>query len=514
MEDKKFNYNALLSSARLGKSSRSGTRNIEAFSSDRSRILYSSAFRRLQQKAQVFSMETNSNVRSRLTHSLEVADLGRRLAESIGAQLKNRKDVKGFTDITGPVVVSIVENACLLHDIGNPPFGHFGEAAIQDWAKKQVRHLAPKGMVRWDENGEPVWEAPLDVLMQDFEEFDGNPQGFRTVTKLFKDFGDCGLNLTCATLLCALKYARAAGEQIDHDLEPEVPRDIVKKAGYFHTEDAVVEQLRDTVGLPAHRRYPLTYIMEAADDIAYCMSDIADGIEKKLLSERKFIETFADIWDEKYGGDYPEEIERLLPEYRQKKRRKNQEPQEMNGFNRDFSVPWSIRATRDAVGTYIDEHDQVFAGTAAPLMERDSEMCRVLKTIRAVCGRALYPSTAAESIELTGYAVISGILRHYERILELDYQAFEWLTDPAAAEKKKNPKVKLDVERRLFHRFSSSCLAAYRNAVEALDPQAPDFAALEWWLRVHLVIDHISCMTDAHALETYQMLEGIALMRT
>ena len=512
--DTKRDYRKLLSGDRIqvraGKKpdQRDGGRKIEPFYSDRSRILYCSAFRRLQQKAQVFSMETNSNVRSRLTHSLEVADLGRRLAEAISAQLRNLKSVKGFTHITGPVVVSIVENACLLHDIGNPPFGHFGEAAIQDWAKKRLKEVTPAALVAPDGN----WIDDLEPLMRDFEEFDGNPQGFRTVTKLFREFGDCGLNLTHATLLCALKYARGAGEKIDEAWG--VPRDIVKKAGYFQTEAEVVEKLRAGVGLPAHRRYPLTYIMEAADDIAYCMSDIADGIEKRLLSEAEFIETFADIWDKKYGGDYPREIEALLPDHRKKKRRTGQEPRKMYGFNRDFSVPWSIRATEEAVRAYISDHDAIFEGTAKPLMERDGEMCRVLKTIRSVCGKLLYPTAAAESIELTGYAVIGGILRHYERLLELDYEQFLWLVDPDEAENRGGHMPRLDVERRLYNRFGKGCVAAYRQAVEKLDESEPSFAAKEWWLRVHLLVDHISSMTDAHALESYQMLEGIALMRT
>ena len=526
MEGKKFNYTKLLCDKRVSYINSSEVKWSDArpsvlrpFISDRSRILYCAAFRRLQQKAQVFSLETNSNVRSRLTHSLEVADLGRRLATEIYYKLEGRQDVGGFNMAK---TVAIVENACLLHDIGNPPFGHFGEAAIKDWARKRAKELALAGMV---DKGN--WVAPLDSLMQDFEEFDGNPQGFRTVTRLFTDFGRHGLNLTYGTLLCALKYARGAGEKVD--LEDEgIPRDIVKKAGYFQTEADLVTELTGTVNLPVHRRYPLTYIMEAADDIAYCMSDIADGIEKGLLTESDFVETFARKWDEKYGGDYPAEIEALLPDgMKKKKLRKNQEPARQHSFNRDFSVPWSTQATEEAAEVYAQDQEAIFRGTAKPLMERGGEMCKVLKIIRSVCEERLYPSLASESIELTGYAVISGILRHYERILGLTAEEFEWLVDPKEAKRKHQEKeklagtelekVKLDVERRLYNRFDKGCVEAYRNAVKDLREKNLDvreFAAREWWLRVHLLIDHISSMTDLAALETYQMLEGIALMRT
>ena len=540
MEEKKFNYTKLLCSKRPSyinsdeKWSPAAPSKQRSFISDRSRILYCPAFRRLQQKAQVFSLETNSNVRSRLTHSLEVADLGRRLATEIGYKLDTDKYEKEVAGFNVSKVVSIVENACLLHDIGNPPFGHFGEAAIKDWARNRAKQLAHAGMTAENEQGQPVWTVPLDTLMQDFEEFDGNPQGFRTVTRLFTDFGRHGLNLTYGTLLCALKYARGAGEAVDLKAE-SIPKDIVKKAGYFQTEADLVAELCDVVNLPVHRRFPLTYIMEAADDIAYCMSDIADGIEKGLLTVGEFVEIFARKWDEQYGGDYPAEIEALLPEQMKKKRgRKSQkaEPAEAESrkpsFNRDFSVPWSTRATQEAAEVYVSDHAAIFRGEALPLMERGGEMCRIFKIIRAVCEERLYPSIEAESIELTGYAVISGILRHYERILSLDFEAFEWLADPQEAKRKHKareelagtelPKVRLDVERRLYNRIDAGCVQAYRNAVKDLR-QAPgldaaDFAAREWWLRVHLLMDHISSMTDLAALETYQMLEGIALMRT
>ena len=153
----------------------------------------------------------------------------------------------------------------------------------------------------------------------------------------------------------------------------------------------------------------------------------------------------------------------------------------------------------------MDRHEEVYAGTADALISDDKPMGKVLKTISAVCGQLLYPSIEAESIELTGYAVITGILRHYERILKLEYQDFQRILE---GERKG-----LAVEQRLFNRIGSRCVDAYKFALEELKGDA-HFAEKEWWLRVHLLIDHISSMTDAYALETYQMLEGIALMRT
>ena len=472
----KYEYNDLLCRKRVRPSTVKRQRSIDDFYSDRSRILYCSSFRRLQQKAQVFSMETNSSVRSRLTHSLEVSDLGRTLANEIGYKLKANKDCRlSATNI--PALVAVVENACLLHDIGNPPFGHFGEAAIQDWAKHQASKTLPAD-VAWDQN--------LQKLMKDFEEFDGNPQGFRTVTKLHCDVDEHGLNLTYATLLCGLKYARAAGE-------PE-GKGILKKAGWFQTEQALVERLFGELDLPLGTRYPLTYIMEAADDIAYCMSDIADGIEKRILTEEEFLRTFTRQWLKKYD-------EKSL------KALKLPQASELRNFSQDFSVRWAKKAMAEAVKNFVDHHEEIYAGTAGAIIdEKYGTMGKVLETIKAVSCEVLYPSIEAESIELTGYAVITGILRHYERLLKLKYEDFKVVADRQGR--------KMAVEQRLFNRIGHRCVQAYKKAVEALDEQDPAFAQTEWWLRVHLLVDHISSMTDAFALETYQMLEGIALMRT
>lgn len=472
----------------------------KAFISDRTRILYCPAFRRLQQKAQVFSMETNSNVRSRLTHSLEVSDLGRRLADSITFELRERtgkdeenpgkrRNVPGFKSEEFPLVAAIVENACLIHDIGNPPFGHFGESAIQDWARHEAIQAAPAGLLDRDEDGNPVWGGDLGKWMKDFEEFDGNPQGFRTVTKLF---GDHGLNLTCATLLCGLKYARTT-------CDPK-GTGVKKKAGYFQSEEKLVQRLLREMDRAPGTRYPLTYIMEAADDIAYCMSDMADGIEKRLMTEEEFVRVFAKNWKKLWGkSPMPKEIRKFYANGRPTRK-------EMTDFNLDFSIDWSVAATREAVAAYVDHHDEIYDGTYPhPLLTEEHPMGKVLKTIQAVCEEKLYPSIQAESIELTGYAVITGILRRYKRLLELDYDQFQRLVDGDSKG--------MAVELRLYHRFADGCVNAYKLGLAEYRDD-PQLKAREWWLRVHLLIDHISSMTDAFALETYQMLEGIALMRT
>ena len=471
--DENQKYDSLLCVNRLRTSTIQRESNIDQFYSDRSRIIYSSYFRRLLQKAQVFSLEPNASVRTRLTHSLEVSDLGRTIANRIAHKLY----LKGYLDSEKiQEVVAIVENACLLHDIGNPPFGHFGEIAIRDWADNRAVEALPKGISKED----PL----LKELMKDFIEFDGNPQGFRTITKLHTDYDKYILNLTYATLLCTLKYSRAAGEAKDSG--------IMKKAGYFLSEKDIVEKICREIGIELHHRYPLTYIMEAADDIAYCMSDIADGIEKRILTEDLFIKEFKAEWDKKYHDE-------LLPV---------DLPNSGDiHFGKDISIPWSRRAMDETINNFFEHEKDIFAGTADSLINESKPMGRVLDTIKRVSRRILYTSFDAESIELTGYSVITGILRHYERLLSLPHEVFNKLVD---GEKIEN--IDVDVERRLFNRLGQRYVIAYKYSVGDLIYEQHDYSIKEWWLRVHLLLDHVSGMTDEFALETYQMLEGINLM--
>lgn len=469
----KYDYESIMNTERERISSVNRECPIDEFYSDRSRIIYCSAFRRLQQKAQVFSLEPNASVRTRLTHSLEVSDLGRTISNRIGKRLFDERIISDAGSV--PCVVSVVENACLLHDIGNPPFGHFGETAIKEWAKECTEKALPDDVAQDD--------SLLSLLVKDFEEFDGNPQGFRTVTKLYTEHDKHSLNLTYATLLCCLKYARAAGE--------DKGEGILKKAGYFQSEKELVEKIWNTVGVMPHHRYPLTYLMEAADDIAYCMSDIADGIEKNILSEKEFCEAFSAEWKSSCGG---EAIPVKIPN------------KEYSGFNRDISIPWSKFVMDYAVENFFEQHEAFYTGTAPELIPKNSQAGKLLNLIKRVSRKHLYTSIQAESIELTGYAVITGILRSYEKMLRLPYEKFAHLVKHQEIDN-------VEVERRLFNRIGTRYVEAYKYAREEY-LNSRDFPVYEWWLRTHMVIDHISGMTDEFALETYQMLKGINLMRT
>ncbi|MHB8355450.1 MAG: dGTP triphosphohydrolase, partial [Vulcanimicrobiaceae bacterium] len=243
---------------------------------DHGRILFCAPFRRLQKKAQVFSLEMNAAVRSRLTHSLEVSSIGRLVAQQAIVALSPRLDELGING-KERTLITFVEAACLIHDIGNPPFGHFGELTISEWFQEQKK----KGKIKSTNlygAAEAIWEKHY----KDFLNFDGNPQGFRIVTRLQPDMPDDlhGLNLTATTLATAVKYPWTS-EKIDVTTHR-------KKNGYFHTEQDVIDWIWTTLKLTEGTRHPLALLLEAADDIAYCISDIEDGIEKGRIDPRDF----------------------------------------------------------------------------------------------------------------------------------------------------------------------------------------------------------------------------------
>lgn len=463
-------YKKIMSKKRLQVSTVKRSADVEEFYSDRSRIIFSSSFRRMQQKAQVFSLEPNSSVRTRLTHSIEVSDIGKTLASKIAYKLRN---INQLTSYNIPSFVAIVENACLLHDIGNPPFGHFGEYAIKKWSSEKIGIIAEK-------KGLDTESDSFKLLMSDFYEFDGNPQGFRISTKLHCERDRYSLNLTYATLLASIKYARSTGEEVRN-------QSTQKKAGYFQTEKELVKKIKSDLDLEMYSRYPLTYIMEAADDIAYSLSDISDGIEKGILNVDKFKSEFKSEWKKEYP--------------------RNNNPiknfDKIKSFNIDVSVKWTKLFLEEATNNYIKNHVKILEGTAKELLN-DEGLGKVLKIIKNVSRRNLYNSSSAENIELTGYSVIYGLLTHYESILELDYDNFNKIIN---SEDIKG----YDLQKRLINRLGKRYITNYKYEISTINIH-DDFKLNELWLRIHLIIDHVSGMTDDFALDTYQMLEGIKLL--
>jgi len=486
-------YKKLLSNSRFRSSEVLDRHILLEAESDRGRLLFCPAFRRLQQKAQVFSMESNASVRSRLTHSLEVAQIGRYIADQIAIQLvenglASREECAALT--------TFVETACLMHDIGNPPFGHFGEFAISEWFRNNGK-LSIKRALKDSE--EEVTTKVAAKALADFYEFDGNPQGVRIVTKLQRNTDEYGLNLTKTTIAAYLKYVRSSGSQKAIANSP-----FVKKCGYFSTEKEIIESVWAEFGYEKPQRFPLAYIMEAADDIAYCISDLEDSIEKGLLNESVAFSEILQQWKRLSSTDGATSC--IITEVLENAARGKRACGKVFTFT-DFRTNLNRELVTYAANQYIASHDEVLAGTMSSLISAESECGKMLEILKSYCRERVYCHESVQKIELAGYRAISGLLEHFSCLLNIGVERFACALDTKRRDGKERQIV---IENKLLTFFPRRYIAAYQHQL-ANTPVDDNYHVAEWVLRAHLVTDFISGMTDDFAITTYQTLSGIKL---
>ncbi len=241
------------------------------FEVDFDRIIFSSAFRSLQDKTQVIPLSKTDFVHTRLTHSLEVSVVGRTLGRRVGKELLERHPNLKELGYTFNDFGAIVAAASVMHDIGNPPFGHSGEKAIGEYFK------TGKGL--------QYKEQLTDLEYQDLIDFEGNANGFKILTESREGI-EGGLRLSYATLGAFLKYPKES-------LPKKPTKHIVdKKYGFFQSEKAAFSEIAEDLGLlkkesegVSYYRHPLAYLVEAADDICYTIIDFEDGINLGLIEE-------------------------------------------------------------------------------------------------------------------------------------------------------------------------------------------------------------------------------------
>ena len=240
------------------------------FEKDYHRIIGSASFRRLQDKTQVFPLDKSDFIRTRLTHSMEVSSLAKSLGQNIGESILVHKKDSSFTVQMKEDICNILQCAGLIHDIGNPPFGHYGEAAIREWFERNLPLLTY--------HGTSLEELLEPQMREDFYHFEGNAQALRLVSKLHFLVDENGMNLTYALLNTIIKYPVASTK-----IHPESGDIREKKMGYYYADRELFEDIVSETGAGNHR-HPLTFILEAADDIAYKTADIEDAFVKRFLT--------------------------------------------------------------------------------------------------------------------------------------------------------------------------------------------------------------------------------------
>lgn len=353
-----------------------------AFQRDSDRITFSSAFRRLQDKTQVYSLARSDYVRTRLTHSLEVASVGRSLGTIAGITVMERHPNLAKWGYAAADFGAIVAAASLAHDIGNPPFGHAGEDVIQEW-------FANSAM------GQSIIAALPEDGRADFLRFEGNAQGLRILVRLANTERTGGLRLTCATLGAFIKYPRDAAS-----VGKESGRTSARKHGYFVSEAVDIEAIADHCGLISSapgvwRRHPLAFLMEAADDICYRIIDIEDGYRTGSLCFDEAMAVLLDVAGKSEMSARCDVIGR---------------PEKKIELLRAKAIDRAVCASVDA---FLFHENLILKGEFdAPLIDH-TPLASALNACKKLGELKVYPARVVAGAESARYTVLNALIEHF-----------------------------------------------------------------------------------------------------
>ncbi len=450
-----MNWLQLLSADRLGRKKPGHREPARSdFQRDSDRIIFSSAFRRLQDKTQVFPLAENDFARTRLTHSLEVASVGRSLGTRVGAEVCARHGL-AREGLHASDFGAIVHAAALGHDLGNPPFGHSGEDAIQHWFRSDSPHArAARGGL-----------SPVEIA--DIENYEGNAQGFRILTRLQMPDNAGGLQLTHAMLGAFTKYPHASlTGPVEHSGAS------LKKFGWFQSEREHFTEVAQHCGLirrapECWARHPLVFLVEAADDICYRLVDYEDGARLGHLSYEEVRDAFLSILSQA------------------------KQPRNPDGMTSQKAAIEMLRAM--AIGECLSQCTALFLDCEADLLggKFDTPLTDCIPAAAALAAiqqhsrRTIYSTKRGVEIEIAGYEVLGGLLDIFMSAMN-DIAAHH---DRASKRSKK-----------LASQLPAEC-------VRAAHESAP-------YPRLLRMLDFVSGMTDSYAVSLYRSVKGIALPGT
>ncbi len=421
------------------------------FDSDFSRISMSAPFRRLQDKAQVFPLEPNDFVRTIITHSIEVSSVSR----SIGVRVENWLLKNGHIrqDKTGHIP-SILATAGLAHDIGNPPFGHFGEKCIQDFFKDNGKLL--KGLNEKEK--------------ADLKNFDGNVQGLRLLLRLGLASDEFSYNLTFPTLATIVKYPKDSitGNQGNKKSIS------FKKYGFYQTDAKKYKEIDETLGL-SNERHPLCFLLEAADDICYSVSDIEDGFKKDTIT----LEFLLDDLNKKYKDD--EECKDLFKKIQKMDKEYKDYENKSSLIAQGCRIFAQTKMIDSAIKRFQDNHEEIINGKFNDELLDYSSSGQLRKFFNDIASNNFNHERVVKR-ELLGQTVISYLLGKLSNAV---------LSKDCENTKTSNGKL---------------CSLLSHQSRYAMKKTVYENMA---YLKLLMVIDYVASMTDTYALTMYKDLCGV-----
>ena len=426
---------------------------------DFDRLIFSSAFRRLQGKTQVFPLPGNTFVHNRLTHSLETSSVGRSLGEIVGNHIAEHvEDLSaGDREFYKYQLKSVIASACLAHDVGNPAFGHSGEAAISNYFQKFADEIVEGKKLR-DHCTAEEWE--------DLINFEGNANAIRILSRQYEGKSKGGLRLTYTTLASLLKYPCASNEtnkKYKHR----------KKYGFFRSDQGVYREIvantnmiKDGNAENCYHRHPFVYLTEAADDICYLVIDMEDAHRINILNRVEVEEALLMIISEVKG----EQEGQNLREYCDKIGDDN----EAVSFLRAMTINTLVNR---AAKIFIEHMDVILTGKfTSTLIDIISKDCPSIDAVIQLSVDKIYNHESVVEIEIAGYNVMSELLQMYvPTVLKSDRGTYE------------------------------------KKVLRLMPAQYNPDNAVSSYEKIMLVLDHISGMTDGYATELYRKVKGIEI---
>ena len=461
------------------------------FKKDFDTVCNCTGLRRLQDKAQVFPLEKRDFARTRLTHSIEVMSIAESLGVSAIDVIKEIETSAKIDESTLLHIPVILRAAALLHDMGNPPFGHIGENIIAEWFSENL------DKIRFDKNYNVSYKEQGDKDRQisyilskehiaDFEAFEGNAQLLRLVSKLSFVTDENGMNLTFPILATVIKYPSSAIQCITAKKKQQQTL-FTKKPGYFCSEQNLYNQINERLELNG-KRYPLTYLLEAADDIAYLTADIEDAQKKGIISLHD-IESYFN--DDKYLEDeFVQSIKNAICNYREFGKSIGYEDLE-NYIMQRLRVFIKGNMISEVKVSFKENYRSIMNGTYNNELLLDSKVANAVKIIRNIEKDYIYYCKEIVQSKIEAHKIISCLLENFV----------------LSAFNAKNNGKKDNRDNLIYNLFSTNYKFICNSTITKNDYKENEDDYI--YTKLQLVTDVICGMTDSYALDIYKMLVAL-----
>lgn len=456
------------------------------FEVDFGKVVFCPALRRMHDKTQVIPLSSGDCILTRLTHSMHVMNI----AESLACNYTRSDEFKSlygndeedaFDDAQH--IRAILKTASLLHDIGNPPFGHFGEDTIKDYFRKFFKP-----------GGNDIEEIELDKDEKiDFTQFDGNALGLRIVSKLQYAGTLDGLNLTYGTLGAYMKYPNKDSKQGDDEYVGN------HKHGVFKTERELFEKIVDKCNMRMDdgkiKRHPLAFLVEAADTICYSTMDVEDGLCQNWYDVHYLLKQLNSFISKESAN--PRDIRNIIGFTLSDHEILNEDPRKVRLILREHLITYLVDLV---IRNFNDNIDKIDKGEYSKELIYDDPNL-VAKALQNFTRRKILSNRNVLKFEITGNSVITGLLDIFIKYFFHSEKSYRSRLNGIISDSRMAVAMREDLSKE----YPDSRTISIDEAKEF------DVARLSSYAKLRMIVDFVASMTDKYSVELYQTLSGNSL---